>query len=142
MYKEDFHIYLSKNTKIDLETIKTLFEKNGDDVFQVALTLNSDYGIDKAKLGKLWGTYLGFAYVDPNTTIVKPEYLEKAGVNFILETQALPLYKFGRAVTVTTSDPLNPYLQNKMERKLDEIVSLVFCFPFDIKNYLVTHNIK
>lgn len=142
MYNEKFQIYLSEKTKIDFKIIKSLFIKYAEDIFNVVLVLNSDYGISKAELGKLWGSYIGYAYVDPNSSIANPEFLEKAGVKFILETQALPLYKFGKAVTVTTSDPLNPFLQAKMEKRLEEIVSLVFCFPFDIENYLVTHNIK
>ena len=142
MYNKNFQIYLAQKTNLDINIIEALFEKNKDNLFNAALILNSDYSISKAELGKIWGSYLGFAYVDPNASIVKPEYIEKIGVKFILENQALPLYKFGRVVTVPTSDPLNPFLQAKMEKALDEMVSLVFCFPFDIENYLVTHNLK
>lgn len=140
MYDSDFLIYLSDKLGIDYEILEKV--PTTADIFNLAKVLIQIHKIEKAKLGKIWGSYLGFAYVDPNTSIVNPDYIKKAGINFILENRALPLYKFGRAVTVSTSNPKNPFLQDKIEKKLDEIVSLVFCFPFDIDVYLKNNNIK
>ena len=138
----DFQIYLSEKTNIDINRITELFEKNPNNVFKVALTLIDYYGIEEGELGKIWGGYLGFAYVDPSKSIVNKEYIEKLGVDFILENKILPLYKLGKAVTVTTSNPTNPFIQDKIEKKLNELVSLVFCFPFDIELYVKMNNLK
>ncbi len=132
----EFQKYLSKKTDIELAIIKDLFENAREGEFDVALKLIEVYGIDKATLGKLWGSYIGFAYVDPNMSIVNPELIKKVGADFILKNRALPLYKFGRAVTVSTCNPTNPFIQDKLEKKLEDLVSFVFCFPFDIKTYL------
>lgn len=113
MYDENFYKYLSVKTEIDLLEITELFEKEAD-VFKVALTLIEKYNIDEKQLGRAWGDYLGFAYVDPNASIVKPEYISKIGIDFIKKNNVLPLYKFGKAVTVSTSDPANPYIQDKL----------------------------
>lgn len=137
MHNQNLETYLCQKINLDTEIIKSLFAKNKENEFEIALILNSEYGIAKAELGKIWGSYFGLAYVDPNTSIINDEYIKKTGVDFIIKNKALPLYKFGKAVTVTTSDPTNPYLQDKLERRLEEIVSLVFCFPFDIENYLL-----
>lgn len=136
MKNKDLEDYLLERIDIDPQILTDLFEQEKIDIFNVALKLIEKHGIDENELGKAWGSYLGFAYVDPCSSIVNKEYINKAGVEFILENKALPLYKFGRAVTVSTSNPKNPYLQDKLEKKLDEIVSLVFCFPFDIEIYL------
>lgn len=135
MYDSDFQNYLSEETGIDLITIDDLFEKEVD-AFDVAFELIENYGIDAKKLGKIWGDYLGFAYVDPNASIVHKEYIQRLGLGYIRKYNVLPLYKFGKAVTVATSDPNNPFIQDKLEKKLDELVSFVFCFPFDIEIYI------
>lgn len=54
----------------------------------------------------------------------------------------LPLYKLGKAVTLCTSNPANSSVVAHTQRKLGEPVSLVFCFPFDIKTYLQTNKLK
>lgn len=140
MYNSDFSIYLSEKTDIDLATIEELFEKEVDP-FRVAFLLVEKYGADEGKLGKIWGDYLGYAYVDPNKCIVNQEYIQKIGVEFVTKYKALPLYKFGKAVTVSTPNPQNPYIQDRMEKELKEIVSFVFCFPFDIDIYLQLNNL-
>lgn len=134
-YDLQFRRYLAENTDVDLNIIEQLFQKKAD-AFDVALLLIENHGVDAKKLGKIWGDYLGFAYVDPNTTIVNKDYVRKLGKDFILANKALPLYKFGKAVTVSTSDPQNPFIQDKLEKRLEEIVSFVFCFPFDIEIYI------
>lgn len=141
MYNSDFPLYLSDKTGIDLIQMEELFEKKKDP-FDIALTLIEKYGVDEKDLGKIWGDYLGFAYVDPNSSIVNQEFIQKLGINFIKENKVIPLYKFGKAVTVSTPNPQNPFIQDKLEKRLDEIVSFVFCFPFDIEIYLQLNNLK
>lgn len=142
MYNSEFRNYLSEQLNIAPEVIRELFQDANDNEFKVAWYLINDYKVDKSELGKVWGNYLGFAYVDPSTSIVNPEYISRLGAKFITENKALPLYKFGRAVTVSSSNPDNPFLQGNLEKKLGEIVSLVFCFPFDIESYIQMNNIR
>lgn len=139
MYNQDFKEYLSDNTGVDFLIIDELFERM-QNVFDIANALITVYGVDHAKLGKLWGDYLGFAYVNPNASLVNTDLVNKLGISFVKKSSVIPLYKFGKAVTVSTSDPTNPFMQDRLEKMLDEIVSLVFCFPFDIETYLSTHN--
>ena len=141
MYNSDFKDYLAEKIDIDFIILDELFEKKTD-FFDIAYILIENHEIDSKNLGKIWGDYLGFAYVDPNTTIVNQEFINKMGVDFISSNKVLPLYKFGKAVTVCTSDPKNPFIQDKVEKKLGELVSFVFCFPFDIELYLQLNNIK
>jgi len=143
MQKNDskFITYLSNHTELDYKVIDELFVKN-EDSFHVAQVLIDRHGIDSHFLGKIWGDYLGYAYVDPNSTIVNQDYINLLGLDFIKANHAIPLYKFGKAVTVSTAHPTSPFLQDKLEKKLKEIVSLVFCFPFDIDVYLRLNNLK
>lgn len=141
MYNSEFATYLANKTGINTIILNQLFKKHFN-AFDVALILIETFGIDKEKLGRIWGDYLGFAYVDPNKSIVDKEYIEKVGINFIEMNKVLPLYKLGKAVTFCTSNPTNPSIVEHTERKVGEPVSLVFCFPFDIKTYLKSNNIK
>lgn len=140
MHNSDFKNYLSDQLDIDFILLDELFEKN-QDIFNVAYVLIKHHNVDKDKLGKAWGDYLGFAYVDPDISIVSDKYVKKMGVDFIKKNSALPLYKFGKAITVCTSTPTNLFIQDKCEKVLNELVSLVFCFPSDIEDYLRKNNL-
>jgi len=142
MYNLKFQTALADKIGLDLDIVRDIFENESENEFDAALILIEKYKIDSAIIGKIWASHIGFAYVDPNTSIVNQEYIQKAGIKFILDNKALPLYKFGRAITVSTPNPTNPFLQDKMEKKLEDLVSLVFCFPFDIEKYLKKNNLQ
>ena len=141
MYKSDFSQYLAEKTGISPAILSQLIEKNFN-IFDVAQILIEKYDIDKEKLGRAWGDYLGYAYVNPNKSIVNQEYIDKIGISFIQMNKILPLYKLGKAVTLCTSNPTNPSIAGHTQKKLEELVSLVFCFPFDIKEYLEKNKLK
>lgn len=136
MYDSNFKSYLARTTGVNSRILDELFSKVPFNVFDVALALVENYGVDKEKLGRIWGDYIGFAYVDPSKSIVNQEYIHKIGISFIEMNKILPLYQLGQAVTLCTSHPENQSIVAHTQRKLGEKVSLVFCFPFDIKNYL------
>lgn len=141
MYKSDFNEYLSRHIDIDANVLSELISKNFN-IYDVALLLIEKYGVNKEVLGRAWGDYLGYAYVDPNKSIVNQEYIEKIGISFIQMNKILPLYKLGKAVTLCTSNPTNPSIEAHTQKKLGELVSLVFCFPFDIKEYIEKNKLK
>lgn len=141
MYKSDFNEYLSRHINIDANILSELISKNFN-IYDVALLLIEKYGVNKEVLGRAWGDYLGYAYVDPNKSIVNREYIEKIGISFIQMNKILPLYKLGKAVTLCTSNPTNPSIEAHTQKKLGELVSLVFCFPFDIKEYIEKNKLK
>lgn len=141
MYDADFKGYLAKNTGINIAILNELFAKHFN-IFDVALELIEQHGIEKEKLGRIWGDYLECAYVDPNKSIVDQEYIKKVGITFIEMNKVLPLYKLGNAVTFCTSNPLNQSVVAHLQNKIGELVSLVFCFPFDIKVYLQNNKFK
>src|SRR5574344_1890351 len=103
----DFEDYLIERTDLEPAVISEIF-KNNSDTNRIAKILIDRYGIKKEILGRIWGDYLGFAYVEPNNSIVKKVLIEKLGEDFILENKVLPLYKFGRAVTVCETETKNP----------------------------------
>lgn len=141
MYDSDFKDYLASKTGINIAILEELFKKYFN-LFDIALILIEQYQVDKEKLGRIWGDYLGYAYVDPNKSIVDQEYIKKVGIGFIEMNKILPLYKLGKAVTFCTSNPTNPSIVGHTQKKLGELVSLVFCFPFDIKTYLQASKLK
>lgn len=132
--------YLAEQTGIPEVKIQDLVNQGFDD-FQIAAILIGKHHVKKEDLGRSWGAYIGYTYVDPLDSMTNIEYIKKAGLDFILARKSLPLYKLGKAVTVAMTDPQNPFLQGKVEDKLGEVISAVFCFPFDIENYILTHSI-
>lgn len=142
MYDYKFKDYLARNINVDARILDELFRRVPFKVFDVASELIENYGVDKETLGRVWGDYLGYAYVDPNKSIVNHDYIQKIGLNFIEINKILPLYKLGKAVTMCTSHPENESIVGHTQRKLGELVSLVFCFPFDIKTYLQTNKLR
>src|SRR5574344_1887204 len=78
----DFKNYIASKTELDSEVIDELF-KNYDDEFQIARILEDRYGFKKDFLGKIWGDYLGFAYVEPRNSIVNKSYLKEVGKGFL-----------------------------------------------------------
>lgn len=142
MYDTKFKEYLARNTGINIIILNELFNRVPFNVFNVASELIEKYHVDKEQLGRLWGDYLGYAYVDPNKSIVNQEYIKKIGISFIEMNKILPLYKLGKAVTLCTSHPENKSIIDHTQRRLGELVSLVFCFPFDIKAYLQANKLK
>lgn len=142
MYDASFKDYLARNTGVNPKILDELFNRVPLKIFDVATELIENHGVDKEMLGRLWGDYLGYAYVDPNKSIVNQEYIQKIGINFIEINKILPLYKLGKAVTLCTSHPDNQSVVEHTQRKLGELVSLVFCFPSDIKAYLQSSKLK
>ena len=141
MYGEDFRNYISEKTCVSFQIVDELFSQHYN-LFEAAQILIEQYGVDKEMLGRAWGDYLGFAYVDPNKSIVNQDYIKKIGISFIEMNKILPLYKLGKAVTFCTPNPTNPSIVEHTQKKLGELVSLVFCFPFDIKTYLINNHLK
>lgn len=142
MYNSDFKDYLARNLNMDIKILDGMFNRVPFKIFDVATELVEKHRVDKETLGRLWGDYLGYAYVDPNKSIVNQEYIQKIGVSFIEINKILPLYKLGKAVTLCTAHPENSSITEHTQRKLGELVSLVFCFPSDIKTYLQINKIK
>ena len=136
----EFLNYLQK--KLDLEPflLRDLMKKYS--IFETVDILVSKYNIDKEKIGQIFGGYIGYAYVDINNVIFDPQYMKSIPKEYLKMQVALPLYKFGPAITVATARPTNPYLQNNIEKQLHSVISLVFSFPKDIINYIEKHYTK
>ena len=69
MFSNKFRKYLSEKTGIDELILDELYYDSSD-IFNIAMNLIEKYNIDRTELGRLWGDFLGYAYVDPNTTII------------------------------------------------------------------------
>lgn len=105
-------------------------------ILEVAEYLIEKKVYDKETIGKAFGEYMGYTYVDINNVVFDPKYMTSLSIDYLKSNFVLPLFKFGNAVTVATSDPANPFLQGNIEKQLHSVVSLVFSFPSDIINFI------
>lgn len=133
-----FKYYLAEKANLDLLKVEKYYKKYKKP-FLVAKKIIECENVIPHKIGEIYATYLGLAYVNPNESVVDKQYLETLGLGYVIEAKVLPLYKFGKAVTVATCYPQNVYLQDRLEKKLKELVSFVFCFPHDIDFYISQH---
>ena len=130
----EFANYLSKKLGLDPAILKKMLKRQT--IFEVVEILISKHHIEKEKIGRIFSEYIGYTYVDVNDVIFDPQYMKLISKEYLKSKSVLPLFKFGTAITVATSNPTNPYLQNNIEKQLNSIISLVFSFPSDIIEYI------
>ena len=102
----EFLNYLHKNLDLEPFLLRDLMKKYS--IFETVDILVSKYNIDKEKIGQIFGGYIGYAYVDINNVIFDPQYMKSIPKEYLKMQVALPLYKFGPAITVATARPTNP----------------------------------
>ncbi len=88
---------------------------------------------------KLWADSLSLAYVDPISSLVMPEALDKIPQNIALKTSALPLYRINAHLTVAMSDPFNESTMRRLEGISGLRISPVFALPCQIRDAIEVH---
>ncbi len=91
------------------------------------------------KACKLWADSLAVAYVDPLSSLVMPEALEKIPHDIASKTGALPLYRIDTHLTVALSDPFNESTMRRLEGISGLKVSPVFALPCEIRDAIEVH---
>ena len=95
--------------------------------------------ISQHKACKLWADSLSLAYVDPISSLVMPEALEKIPHNIALKTGVLPLYRIDAHLTVAMSDPFNESTMRRLEGISGLRISPVFALPCQIRDAIEVH---
>jgi type IV pilus assembly protein PilB len=94
--------------------------------------LVQDEWIDRERAGQALAEAIGFTYVPLAQTLFQSSAQEKLPANEAKRFQALPVYRFGKAVTVAMAYPTHRESVAGLERLLMAPVSPVFSFPDEI----------
>ena len=114
------------------KTLQELCSQYQNNAFDILLHLTKQESASKNKLGMLWGDSIGTAYIDLSKAVFQTEIVEKLPEDFARKNQIIPIYQFGKGITIATSNPENSFVLNKVEKSMDCLVSPMFAFPEDI----------
>ena len=92
--------------------------------------------ISQKQAGELWGSYLGFAYVNPMDSVVTPEALSLIPEEIARKAEIIPLYIINDVLTFSTSTPERSDSNQRIRNIAGIEVSAVFSLPSEIRNAL------
>jgi len=134
--KNEFIVMLCEAQLASQEQAQRLWEEHHGAPVSVLDAMVQENQAIKNKVGRLWGDYIGFAYVDTDKSLMDPQLIEELPEEYAKRNNILPLYSFGSVVTVATPDPGDRAALSGAENFLDTFVSPVFAFPSEIASSL------
>ncbi|BET67039.1 hypothetical protein ASA1KI_19570 [Opitutales bacterium ASA1] len=121
------------------EQLEPLLEVHAEGSLALLEAVIEEKLLPKDTACKLWGDSIGFAYVEPVTTIVNRSAMELIPQEIAIKAQALPLYLFDTLLTVAMSDPTDSDLIQKLSQISQHPVSAVFSLPSEITAAIAIH---
>lgn len=88
--------------------------------------------IPKSIACQLWGDSIEITYVDPMSSIVEPEAVNKIPEEIARKNLVLGLYEIDSVMTIAAANPLNQNLLKRLEAGVKVKLSPVFSLPSDI----------
>lgn len=128
---------LTKAKIVSEEQLEYLLNTHQHDILSVIHELKDTYPIHKETLGRIWADRLGYAYVDMDRTTIQSEVSDQVPMEIALAYNALPIYQVSGVLTIASSLPGNPELEQKLEN-LGVFASFVFSYRDEIEARLKT----
>ena len=82
----------------------------------------------------LWSESIGITYVDPTSSIIQPEVVEKIPEEVARKIQVVGLYEIHDILTISSSTPEDTALLKRIEAIAQTKLSPVFSLPSEIKD--------
>jgi type IV pilus assembly protein PilB len=111
--------------------LSTLVSHHGDTLALLQAVIDGKL-LTKDDACRLWADSLNVAYVDPFSSVITDEAIEKLPAEIAKKTRALPLYIFGEGLTVAISTPEDTELIKRLSQITQMTVSPVFAPPREI----------
>jgi type IV pilus assembly protein PilB len=128
----DFCDYLEAHGEVIAEQRNVLRGRFPGDELAILMDLVKRDPRRREVLGRLYGDYLGVAYVDCGRTLIHNDLTARLPEQFARKRHLLPLYEFGGAITVASATPKDSRLLAEAENFLGTFLSPVFAFPDQI----------
>ena len=137
------------------ETIRQELEAHriylSDQVYDLALQYGEEgslalveYLINEAIIPKdvgcrIWSTRIGFAYVDPVSTIISEDAIASMPIEIARKGNVMPLYEIEGALTVAMPDPQDASLIRRLAAIASKEISPVFCLSKEVADAIELH---
>ena len=88
---------------------------------------------------RVWSDRIGFAYVDPLSTIISDEAISSVPIEIARKGNVMPLYEIESALTVSMPDPTNEALISRLAAITGKDISPVFCLTSEVQHAIELH---
>lgn len=88
---------------------------------------------------RIWSTHIGFAYVDPVSTIISSDAIASLPIEIARKGNVMPLYEIEGALTVAMPDPKNETLIERLAAITNKRISPVFCLTREVQDAVELH---
>ena len=116
-----------------VQELATLVERHGVSL-ELLQTLIDERILPKDDACKLWADSLGVAYVDPFTSVITDEAVEKIPVEIAKKTKAVGLYVLNGVLTVAMANPGDADLVKRLSQIAQIPLSPVFALPREVED--------
>ena len=118
-----------------LEADRLFAEHKGREV-EIARLLHAqaDGAQLKARIGRLYGDFVGLAHIQLTRTLFQPEALRRIDADSAASLRCMPIYILNDTLTVAVADPDDRRNLAEIEKRARIPISPVFAFPSEILN--------
>jgi len=121
------------------EIVQKYGAEHGLGTLAMLQALIAEKHLPKDQACTLWGNSIGIAYVDPISSLISEEAIEKIPHEIAAKTRAIPIYVLDGVVTVAMSEPDNAELVRRLSHIAQSTVSPVFALPCEIADAIAVH---
>ena len=113
-------------------------ERHGQGVDLVTAIIEAKL-LPKDDACKLWADTMSVAYVDPFTSVITDEAVERIPVEVAKKTKAIGLYVLNSVLTVALAEPNDTEVVKRLSQIAQMPVSPVFALPYEIEDAISIH---
>lgn len=121
------------------EILDRLIGAHGDGTLDLLQAVITEHLLPKDIACNLWGEALGIAWVDPITSLISEEALEKVPSEIARKVQGIPIYVIDNVVTIAMADPTDTEMIRRISQIAQCPMSAVFSLPADIDDAISIH---
>ncbi|MEM8867569.1 MAG: GspE/PulE family protein [Verrucomicrobiota bacterium] len=88
---------------------------------------------------RIWSTRIGYAYVDPISTIISNGAVASLPMEIARKANVMPLYEIEESITVAMPDPTDTTLIGRLSGITGLTVSPVFCLSYEVADAIELH---
>ncbi|HUG10349.1 MAG TPA: GspE/PulE family protein [Opitutaceae bacterium] len=121
------------------EILDRLITEHGDGSLDLLQAVIAEHLLPKDIACSLWGESLGIAWVDPITSLISEEALDKLPAEIARKVQGIPIYVIDNVVTIAMADPTDSEMIRRVSQIAQCPISAVFSLPTDIHDAVSIH---
>lgn len=111
----------------------------GEGTLELVEHLIEESVISKEAGCRVWSDRIGFAYVDPLSTVISDSALDSVPVEIARKGNLMPLYEIEGVLTVAMPDPANEALIERLGAITGKAISPVFCLSSEVRDAIELH---